>query len=183
MRRCQHTLEVPLLSQPHCSHCLVCKEGLRSDTHTLLLVFCTAWMKQLKNKGPKQEQSRIRKLNLNPMAYEGAWFSWTQTKGCAWYNLRVSALRNFRTYRNGKVKLNSSSTESWRQKYWDVKFTLWDPERRRTCRQQYRLLDACRKCQLFKIRGLKADGYTRLAFLTPGQVLSKKSHLRERWWV
>ena len=28
-----------------------------------------AWMMKIKNKGPKQEQSTVRKLNLNRMAY------------------------------------------------------------------------------------------------------------------
>lgn len=29
-----------------------------------------AWIVEIKNKGPKQEQSIVRKLNLYPMAYE-----------------------------------------------------------------------------------------------------------------
>jgi hypothetical protein len=41
-----------------------------TPTHCYLMYAVAAWMMQIKKKGPKQEQRIVRKLNLNPMAYE-----------------------------------------------------------------------------------------------------------------
>jgi len=39
-------------------------------THCYLMYAVAAWMMEIKNKGAKQEQRIVRKLNLKPMAYD-----------------------------------------------------------------------------------------------------------------
>lgn len=41
-----------------------------TPTHCYLMYAIAAWMMEIRNKGPKQEHRIVRKLNLNPMAYE-----------------------------------------------------------------------------------------------------------------
>lgn len=43
--------------------------SIQHPTHCYLMYAVAAWMMEIKNKGHKQEQRTVRKLNLNPMAY------------------------------------------------------------------------------------------------------------------
>jgi len=80
-----------------------------TPTRCYLMYAVAAWMMEIKNKGPKQEQSIVRKLNLNPMAYERHDSVEHKQKGSAWYYLRVPEHWDFQSTK--MEKSNWSVTE------------------------------------------------------------------------